>query len=356
MDYKSRIDALVSDVISQGASDLHLTSGMPPIIRVTGILTPLISEPVLDGQDTIGIVSEMLSPEQKQIFFTNKEYDFSWSFKSKAGEIRFRGNAYVERGSVAMTLRIIPQTIPHLSELKLPPVLDAFTASKQGFFLVVGPTGQGKSTTLAAMIDRINETRVEHILTIEDPIEFLFTNKKSFIEQREVLVDTADFKSALKSAMRQDINVMMIGEMRNTETISAAVTSAETGHLVFSTLHTNNAVQTVDRIIDSFPAEQQSQIRVQLAGSLIGIFSQRLVPRTAGGLVPVCELLINNDAVSNLIRERRTQELQSIIETGSAEGMIDMNRSLAALVRSGDISTETAYEHSWSPKTLARLI
>jgi len=356
MDYRSRIEILVEQIISQGASDLHLVVGMPPVIRVSGTLTPLISESILDAQDTVGLVSEMLSPEQKQIFFTTKEYDFSWSFRSKVGDIRFRGNAYVGRGSVAVALRIIPQQIPKLSELKLPPILEMFTTRKQGFFLVVGPMGHGKSTTIASMIDRINQTRTEHVVTIEDPIEFLFTNNKSIIDQREVRIDTADFQTALKSAFRQDANVIMVGEMRTTETISTAVTAAETGHLVLSTLHTNNAVQTVDRIIDSFAAEQQDQIRTQLAGSLIGIFSQRLVPRIAGGLMPVCELLINNDAVANLIRENRTHELQTVIETGTSDGMIDMNRSLAKLVRSGEISSETAYARSWNPKILAGLI
>jgi twitching motility protein PilT len=220
----------------------------------------------------------------------------------------------------------------------------------------VGPVGQGKSTTLAAMVEIINTNRAEHIVTIEDPIEFIFEPKKSLIDQREVRVDTADFHTALHSAFRQDVDVIMVGEMRGPETIGTAVTAAETGHLVLSTLHTNNAAQTIDRIIDTFPAGQQDQIRIQLAGSLLGIFSQRLIPRIAGGLVPAYELLINNNAVSNLIRERRTHEIQTVIETGSEYGMIEMNRSLAELVQKGDITVENAFAHSLNPKGLERLL
>jgi len=269
---------------------------------------------------------------------------------------RFRGNGYVDRGNISVALRLIPRIIRTLAELNLPQVLETFTTREQGFFLVVGPVGQGKTTTLAALIEKINMERTEHIITIEDPIEYLFENKKSLINQREVRIDTADFPSALQSVFREDVDVVMIGEMRTPETISTAVTAAETGHLVFSTLHTNNASQTIDRIIDSFPAGQQEQIRIQLAGSLAGIFSQRLVPRISGGLIPAYELLINNNAVSNLIREKRTHEMQSVIETGAEDGMIDMNRSLAQLVRTGEISVESAYSRSWNPKTLERLL
>jgi twitching motility protein PilT len=238
----------------------------------------------------------------------------------------------------------------------LPPILESFTRKSQGFFLVVGPIGQGKTTTLAAMIELINQTRAEHILTIEDPIEYLFESKRSFIDQREVRIDTPDFPNALIAMFREDINVCLLGEMRDPDTISTAVTAAETGHLIFSTLHTNNAAQSIDRIVDSFPAAQQDQIRIQLAGSLNGIFSQRLIPRISGGLIPAYELLINNSAVSNLIRERRSQEIPTVIETGLAGGMIDMNRSLADLVRKGEITVESAYLHSLNPKVLEKLI
>jgi twitching motility protein PilT len=243
-----------------------------------------------------------------------------------------------------------------MTELNLPPILESFVQRPQGFFLCVGPVGQGKSTTLAAMIEYINQNRAEHIVTIEDPVEYLYTPKKSLIVQREVGVDTASFQVALNSVFRQDVDVILVGEMRNNETISTAVTAAETGHLVLSTLHTNNAAQTIDRIIDSFPAGQQDQIRVQLAGSLAGIFSQRLIPRISGGLVPAYELLINNSAVSNLIRERRTHEIQTIVETGLEQGMIDMNRSLAELVRKGEITVENAFAYSLNPKGLERIM
>ena len=270
--------------------------------------------------------------------------------------MRFRGNGYFERGRMGVALRLIPRAIRSIAELNLPPALENFATREQGFFLVVGPVGQGKTTTLAALIEKINQERTEHIITIEDPIEYMFENKKSLINQREVRVDTADFGAALQSVFRQDVDVVMIGEMRTPETMATAVTASETGHLVFSTLHTNNASQTIDRIIDSFPANQQEQIRIQLAGSLAGVFSQRLVPRISGGLIPAYELLVNNNAVGNLIREKRTHEIQTVIETGAEEGMIDMNRCLADLVRTGEITIESAYARSWNPKTLERLL
>lgn len=340
-------------VLAQGASDLHLTVGTNPTMRVSGALVPMLSEPVLTQEDTAGLLKEMLTAEAHQRFSNTKEIDFSYSFGDKA---RFRGNGYIERGRIAVALRLIPQTIKTIRDLNLPSIVETFATKEQGFFLVVGPVGQGKTTTLASMIEMINQTRTEHIVTIEDPIEYLFENKKSLINQREVKIDTADFPTALESVFREDVDVVMIGEMRAPQTISTAVTAAETGHLVLSTLHTNNASQTIDRIIDSFPGNQQDQIRVQLAGSLIGIFSQRLIPRISGGLIPACELLINNGAVANLIRERRTHEIPTVIETSAEAGMIDMNRSLAELVRSGEISIETAYSRSWNPKVLDRLI
>lgn len=253
-------------------------------------------------------------------------------------------------------MRLIPSEVRSLEDLGLPPILKTFAKRQQGFFLVVGPVGVGKSTTLASMIECINQERLEHIITIEDPVEFIFKPKKSIIDQREVKFDTPDFHTALNGIFRQDADIVMIGEMRDLETISTAVTAAETGHLIFSTLHTNTASQTVDRIIDSFPSNQQEQIRLQLSSSLLGIFSQRLVPRISGGLIPAVELLINNSAVSNLIREKRTHEIASVVETGSEEGMIDLNRSLSELVRKGEITVENAFQFSTSPKTLERLI
>jgi len=351
--YKEKLTALIEKLIAQGASDLHMGTGIQPVIRVSDVLTPLLSEPVLTAEDMQGYISEMLSPEHKKRFLETQEVDFSYSYGDKA---RFRGNGYFERGRMSVALRLIPRVIRTIAELNLPPALESFAARQQGFFLVVGPVGQGKTTTLAALIEKINNERTEHIITIEDPIEYIFDNKKSLIDQREVRVDTADFGIALQSVFRQDVDVVMIGEMRTPETMATAVTAAETGHLVFSTLHTNNASQTIDRIIDSFPAQQQEQIRIQLAGSLAGIFSQRLVPRVSGGLLPAYELLVANNAVANLIREKRTHEIQTVIETGADEGMIDMNRSLAELVRMGEITAETAYSRSFNPKTLERLL
>lgn len=353
MDYKQKLSQMIEALIAQGASDLHLSVGIQPTIRVASLLTPLLNEKPLTQEDMDGYISEMLPPERKKRFIETQEADFSYAYQDKA---RFRGNAYWQRGTIGIALRLIPKAIRTIAELNLPPILESFAAREQGFFLVVGPVGQGKTTTLAALIEKINLERTEHIVTIEDPIEYLFESKKSLIDQREVRVDTADFYAALQSVFRQDADVLMVGEMRTQETMATAVTAAETGHLVFSTLHTNNAAQTIDRIIDSFPASQQDQIRIQLAGSLAGVFSQRLVPRISGGLVPAYELMVATPAIANLIREKRTHEIQTIIETGSEEGMIDMNRSLAELVRGGEITVESAYSRSWNPRTLERLL
>lgn len=353
MEYQNELTELIETVIAEGASDLHFTADSNPIIRVSGTLIPLVKRAKFSGDDVMGILDVLVSPEQKQIFLDTQELDFSYQYKDQA---RFRGNAFFERGDAAIALRIIPNEIRTFDELNLPPVLETFTQLEQGFFLVVGPVGQGKSTTLASMIEKINQDRTEHIITIEDPIEYIFNPQKSIINQREVRIDTKDFHTALRSAFRQDVDVIMVGEMRGPETMSAAVTAAETGHLVFSTLHTNNAAQTIDRIIDTFPAEQQDQIRLQLAASLAGIFSQRLIPRVSGGLIPAYELLINNEAVGNLIREGRTHEINAVIETGMESGMIDMNRSLAELVRKGEVTQEVAMSRSLNPKTFSRLV
>ncbi len=352
MDYKNEIEELVNLIIKEGASDLHLSIGRHPIIRVAGNLIPLMKKPVLSDGDMKGFMNVFLTAANVSLLQTARDVDFSYSLT----HARFRGNVFFHQGVISIALRLIPKVIRTLSELNLPPILETFTRKPQGFFLCVGPIGQGKTTTLATLIEVINQTRTEHILTIEDPIEYMFESKKSVIDQREVRMDTPDFSNALIAMFREDVDVAMVGEMRDNNTISTAVTAAETGHLIFSTLHTNNAAQSVDRIIDSFPSDQQDQIRIQLAGSLSGIFSQRLVPRISGGLIPAYELLISNTAVSNLIRERRTHELNSVIETSSQEGMIDMNRSLAELVRAGEITVETAYMNSLNPKTLERMI
>ena len=353
MDYRKELDDLLTTVIKEGGSDLHLSEGRHPTIRVNGFLIPLVNKLVLTKEDTKGMISVLLRKEDAETFLSKKEIDFSYNYVS--GE-RFRGNAYFQQGAISMALRLIPKKIRSFDELNLPQVLTTFAEKPQGFFLVVGPVGHGKTTTLAAMIDYINISRPEHIITVEDPIEYVYEQKKAIIDQREVRVDTEDFATALRNVFRQDVDVLLIGEMRGTETIATAVTAAETGHLVFSTLHTNSAAQTISRIIDSFPAEQQSQIRVQLAGSLTGIFSQRLIPRISGGLVPAYELLINNNAVSNLIRENRIHEIDSVIETSSQEGMVDMNRSLADLVNRGEITVENAYMYSLDAQVLEKLL
>lgn len=351
--YKEEIETLVMRAITDGASDIHLSAGHYPNFRVSGSLVPLMNLTVLTPEDTMGMLKEIIAPNFMERFLSNKEIDFSYEFYDKG---RFRGSAFYQKNAVSIALRAIPTQVKTVSELNLPPILEMFTRKKQGFFLVVGPVGQGKSTTLASMVELINRERAEHIVTIEDPIEYLFSSQKAIIDQREVGIDTNDFKSGLQAAFRQDVDVIMIGEMRDPETISTAVTAAETGHLVLSTLHTNNASQTIDRIIDSFPAAQQSQIRVQLAGSLVGIFSQRLVPRISGGLIPAYELLINNTAVSSLIREGRTHEVDIVIETGMKDGMIDMNRSLSELVLKGEVTPENALLYSFNPKGLERML
>jgi twitching motility protein PilT len=353
MEYKKQLEELMEHLMVEGGSDLHFCEGHPPTIRVSGFLIPLANYKPLTKADNLGYAEQLLRPEDKTAFLSGHEIDFSYDFKGKA---RFRGNCYFQKGGIAIALRLIPKNIKMFSELNLPPILESFTQLQQGFFLVVGPIGHGKSTTLAAMIETINRNRAEHIMTIEDPIEYVYEPKLSIIDQREVRLDTKDFASALTSTFRQDVDVILVGEMRENITIATAVTAAETGHLVFSTLHTNNAAQTIDRIVDSFPSGQQEQVRVQLAGSLSGIFSQRLIPRISGGLIPVFELLINNTAVANLIREKRTFEINSVIETGSQSGMIDMNRSLADLVRRGEITAENAYLYSLNPKGLEKFI
>lgn len=353
VDYKRELDDLIDIIMSEQGSDIHLATGSHPIIRVAGSLIPLIKKPVLTHRDVEGFLRALVSKDKEDSFNETKELDFS--FAAKEG-VRFRGNAFWQKGEIAIALRHIPNVVRTFTDLGLPPILEMFSERPQGFFLCVGPVGQGKSTTLAALIELINSTRAEHIVTIEDPIEYVFEPKKCLIQQREVGLDTETFEAGLHSAFRQDVDVIMVGEMRNRETIATAVTAAETGHLVLSTLHTNNAAQTIDRIIDTFPEGQQDQIRLQLSGSLAGIFSQRLIPRISGGLVPAYELLINNAAVSNLIRERRTHEIQTVIETGLEHGMIDMNRSLVELVQKGEITVENAFAYSTNPKGLERLM
>ena len=347
------IQELIDIVVKEGASDLHLADERVPVIRSSSFLIPLAKFQPVSKEDMDGFIAAILPPAFKPEFDETHQINFSYSAANGA---RFRCNAYLALGRRSIAMRLIPKEVRDFNELNLPPILTSFAQKQQGFFLVVGPIGVGKSTTLAAMVETINKERLEHIITIEDPVEQVFTPKKAIIDQREVRLDTPDFTTALDGVFRQDADVVMIGEMRNKETISTAVTAAETGHLILSTLHTNTAAQTIDRIIDSFPADQQNQIRLQLSGSLLGIFSQRLVPRISGGLIPAVELLINTNAVANLIREGRTHEINSIIETGMQDGMIDLNRSLADLVRRGEITVENAYQYSSSPKSLERMM
>ncbi|HVT74862.1 MAG TPA: PilT/PilU family type 4a pilus ATPase [Candidatus Paceibacterota bacterium] len=352
-DYKKEFEELVETVMKEAASDLHLSVGRYPTVRVNGFLIPLMNRKVLTKEDLSGFVGVVLSSEDQELFQRNKEIDFSYNHHD---ESRFRGNGYFQQGNISFAFRLIPKKIRSFSELNLPPILETFCERQQGFFLVVGPVGHGKTTTLAAMVECINERRAEHIITIEDPVEYVYEQKKSMIDQREVRIDTVDFASALRSVFREDVDVILIGEMRGIDTMATAVTAAETGHLVLSTLHTNNAAQTINRIIDSFPGTQQDQIRIQLATTLSGIFSQRLVPSISGGLVPAYELLISTPAVQNLIREKRVHEINTVIETGIDQGMIDMNRSLAELVRKGEITAENAYLYSPNPRILERLM
>lgn len=352
-DYKKELSELIMTVVKEGASDLHLSVGRPPTMRISGSLITLVKKSILSHEDTKGLIFAMLDEDQKERFLANKELDFSYSFEDK---VRFRVNVFYQRGYMGLSMRLIPVEIKDFIALNLPEILTDFANKQQGFFLVVGPIGHGKSTTLAAIIDYINHTRSEHIITIEDPIEYLFVQDKSIIDQREVKIDTRDFQTALRSMFRQDVNVAMIGEMRDMETISAAATAAETGHLIFSSLHTNNAAQTIDRIIDSFPVDQQNQIRLQLSNSLLGVFSQRLIPRISGGLIPAYELFITTPAIKNLIRENRVHEIDMIIETSYELGMTSLNRSLSDLVRTGEITAESAFNYSLNPKGLEGLI
>jgi len=352
MDYQKILNDLFENLINQDGSDLHLGVGRKPAIRINGQLVFLENFKPLTEVDIYGVLNILTGEQRVAKFKENKVLDFSSNLNN--GQIQLRGNAFFQRGSPCIAIRLVSKA-KSFEELNLPSILKDFARKKQGFFLVVGPVGQGKSTTLSTMINIINSEQTSHIMTIEDPIEYIYQPDKSIIDQKEIGIDTEDFLSALKSAFREDVNVLLIGEMRDSDTISAAVTAAETGHLVLSTLHTNNASQTIDRIIDSFPAEQQGQIRLQLASSLLGIFSQRLIPRISGGRIPAYELLINNKAIANLIREKRTHEIDTVLETSSHEGMMDMNRCLIDLVQRGEISLESAYEYAINPKALEQM-
>ena len=351
--YTEEIRELLLITCREQASDLHISVGHYPALRIAGRLVPLVKMRKLTPEDTQGLAFALATDEQKQRVLSVKEIDFSYNFDNKA---RFRVNIFFQRYNISCALRLIPAEIQTIEELNLPPVLHRFIQPSQGFVLLTGPSSQGKSTTLAALIDEINHTRADHIITIEDPIEYVFGDDRSIIEQREVYQDTLSFARALRSTFRQDPDVIMVGEMRDPETISIALSAAETGHLVFSTLHTNSAAQTVHRIVDSFPAEQQNQIRAQLSGSLLGVVSQRLIPRIRGGLIPACEIMLATPAVANLIRENKIHELPLVIETSTELGMISLNRYLANLVKNKEISLDNALSHSLDPVELRALV
>ncbi len=339
--------------VQEQASDLHLSVGHPPVLRIAGRLIPLIKKKKLTPEDLFGLIQVLMSTEQREKFALEKDIDFSYNFENRA---RFRVNVFVQKGNTACALRLVPTKIKTVDELNLPPILHQFSQASQGFVLITGPSSQGKSTTLAGLLEEINHTRADHIITIEDPIEYVFEEDRCLIDQREVYQDTSSFPRALRATFRQDPDVIMVGEMRDPETIATAITAAETGHLVFATLHTNSASQTIHRIVDSFPPGQQNQIRAQLSGSLLGVVSQRLVPRIKGGLIPACEVMINTPAVANLIRENKIHEIPLVIETSAEIGMISLNRALANLVKTKEISLENALNYSVNPSELKMII
>lgn len=344
---------LLTIAAKENASDLHLAVGRRPTLRVDGVLVPLAKEAILTPESAAGIITAMLTDEQKDKLEKQRQVDFAYAFEDKA---RFRVNVYFQRGFHAAALRLIPARIRTIEELNLPPILHDFAKLSQGFILVVGPAGHGKSSSLAAMLDEINHTRPDHIVTIEDPIEYLFNQDRAIISQREVGSDVPTFHAGLRTLLRQDPDVLMIGEMRDATSIQTAMTAAETGHLVFSTLHTNSASQTIDRIIDSFPAEQQGQVVSQLASTLVAIVSIRLMPRLSGGRIPAMEIMIVNAAIRNLIRERKVYQIDLVIETSLQEGMITLNRSMANLIKQKEISLEAAELYSLNPAELRILL
>ncbi|MDQ6810779.1 MAG: type IV pilus twitching motility protein PilT [Actinomycetota bacterium] len=345
---------VLTEVIARRASDLHVAAGAQPTVRVRGRLTALESFPKLSTQDTREIVYSIISGEQRRRLENDLQLDFAYVIP---GQARFRVNAYFQRAALGAAFRLIPTELTSIDALGLPPVVHELTKKPRGIVLVTGPTGSGKSTSLAAMIDEINSTREEHIMTIEDPIEFLHAHKKCIVNQRELGNDATSFAAALKAALRQDPDVILVGEMRDLETISTALTAAETGHLVFATLHTQDAAQTIDRIIDVFPAHQQGQVRVQLSVALQGIMTQQLLPTADGsGRVVATEVLVPNPAIRNLIREGKTHQIYSVLQTSSAAGMQTMDTSLAMLVRQRKITQKLAEARSSTPDELRRLL
>jgi twitching motility protein PilT len=353
MQNQPRIEVLLEEVVRRKASDLHLQVGLPPMLRVDGALMAVPDAAVLTEETAEALIFAVLDEDQKQVLLKDKEFDFSFAF----GDLgRFRVNAFHERGNLAAAMRLIPNEILSLEQLGLPPVVTKFSEYPRGLVLVTGPTGSGKSTTLAAMIHRINLEHAQHIITIEDPIEYTHRSRKSIVVQREVHYDTYSFSAALRSALREDPDVVLIGEMRDLETIASAITIAETGHLVFATLHTNSASQSVDRMIDVFPPHQQPQIRSQLSNILMAIVSQRLIPAIGGGRVAAAEILVATPAVRNIIREGKTHQLEAVIQTGAEYEMQSMDRTLGGLVKAGNITYDEARNYAVDVNELDRLM
>lgn len=339
--------------ISKKASDLHIMAGSPPTLRVDGNLFPLENAPVLTEENIRDFLKEVMTTEQLELLSVNKELDFSFSVSQKT---RIRANVYTQRGLLAASFRFLPAEIPEIDSLGLPRIVHSLLGLKQGLILVTGPTGHGKSTSIAAMINEINKTRANHIVTIEDPIEFVFKPQKSIISQREMGADTLSWQIALRSVLREDPDVVLVGEMRDYETIASTITVAETGHLVFATLHTNSAAQTIDRIVDVFPEQQQAQIRLQLSNVIEAVISQRLLPSIGGGRVLACELMLGTSAIKTAIREGKTHQIDSILQTSVEAGMIPLERSLALLVKEGKVTLEEAKSWSLRPEELLRLV
>ena len=348
-----RIETLLEECIRRNASDIHLQYGLPPILRVDGVLTPVMGTKALNDIMIRDLIFATLDDEQKNILIKDKEYDYSFAFGDIA---RFRVNAFHERGKLAAAFRLIPNKIRGIQDLGMPPIVETFAEFPRGLVLITGPTGSGKSTTLAALVDKINREKSTHIITIEDPIEFTHRSQRSIIAQREVHYDTFSFAAALRSVLREDPDVVLIGEMRDLETIQAAITIAETGHLVFATLHTNSAAQSIDRIIDVFPSHQQPQVRAQLSNMLMAICAQRLVPAIGGGRVVAAEIMIANQAIRSLIREGKTHQIDTAIQTSVDQGMQTMDRTLAKLVQTGVITYDSAREYAVDINELNRLI
>ena len=353
MQNQPRIEVLLEEVVKKKASDLHLQVGLPPMLRIDGSLVPVSGAEALNDEAVETLIFAILDEDQKQILLKDKEFDFSFAFGDMG---RFRVNAFHERGNLAAALRLIPNEILSIEQLGLPPVVTKFAEYPRGLVLVTGPTGSGKSTSLAALIHKINMERASHIITIEDPIEYTHRSSKSVIVQREVHYDTYSFSAALRSALREDPDVVLIGEMRDLETIASAITIAETGHLVFATLHTNSAAQSIDRMIDVFPPHQQPQIRAQLSNILMAICSQRLIPAIGGGRIAASEILVVTPAVRNIIREGKTHQLDAVIQTGAEFGMQSMDKTLAKLIHEGTITYDEARNFAVDLDELDRLM